>query len=102
MIALGLVTAAIGAVVGIRRAGAADMASPGFRSYAKYLTEEDAIRHGEQMGLGEATLEAPRNAVVNSFVQLKLKFRVGRAGMKTGGGIRLATAHGMGGGDWGA
>jgi hypothetical protein len=100
MIACGLVTAAIGVVAGIRRAGAADTASPGFRSYAKYLTEEDAIRHGDQMGLGEATLEAPSNAIVDSFVQLKLKFRVGRAGMKTGGGIRLATAHGMG-GDWG-
>jgi hypothetical protein len=100
MIGLGLIAVAIGAMTGIRRAGAADSGSPGFRSYAKYLTEEDAIRHGEQMGLGEATLETPRDAVVDGSVQLKLKFRVGRAGMKTGGGIRLATAHGMG-GDWG-
>ena len=75
-------------------------ASPGYRSPARYLTEEDAIRRGEQMGLGEATMEGPAEAQVNSDAQLKLRFRVGRAGMKTGGGIRLATAHGMG-TDWG-
>lgn len=100
LIGLGLLALAGAATIGVRRARAADAAGQGFRSYAKYRTEEDAIRHGEQMGLGEASLDGPREAEVNSFVQLKLRFRVGRAGMKTGGGIRLASAHGMG-TDWG-
>jgi Protein of unknown function (DUF3604) len=72
-----------------------------FRSYARYLTEEQAVRHGNQLGLGTAWLEgAPVSAPVNSMVELKLRFRVGPAGMQTGGGIRLATAHGMS-ADWG-
>src|SRR5450759_4120768 len=72
-----------------------------FRSYARYLTEEQAVRHGNQLGLGTAWLEgAPVSAPVNSMVELKLRFRVGPAGMKIGGGIRLATAHGMS-ADWG-
>ncbi|HZT32702.1 MAG TPA: CehA/McbA family metallohydrolase [Bryobacteraceae bacterium] len=79
---------------------AAESRTGGYRSMARYLTEEDAIRKGEQMGLGEASLDGPSEAVVDRDVPLKLRFRVGRAGMKTGGGLRLATAHGMG-TDWG-
>ncbi|HEY3839336.1 MAG TPA: DUF3604 domain-containing protein, partial [Bryobacteraceae bacterium] len=71
-----------------------------YKSPARYLTEEDAIAHGEKIGVGEALLDGPKEAVVDSYAKLKLTFRVGRAGMKTGGGIRLATAHGMG-TDWG-
>jgi hypothetical protein len=71
-----------------------------YQSPASYLTEEDAVRHGEQIDVGQASLDGPREAVVDSYVKLKLTFRVGRAGMKTSGGIRLATAHGMG-IDWG-
>ncbi len=73
---------------------------PGYKSYARYATEEDAVRKGEQLGLGDATLDGPIETPVNSVVQLHLRFRAGKAGMKTGGGIRLATAHGMG-TDWG-
>jgi hypothetical protein len=74
--------------------------APAFKSPARYLTEEDAVAHGEKIGVGEATLEGPKEAVADTYAKLKLTFRVGRAGMKTGGGIRLATAHGMG-TDWG-
>ncbi len=45
-------------------------------------------------------MQGPKEAVVDGYIKLTLTFRVGRAGMKTGGGIRLATAHGMG-IDWG-
>lgn len=72
----------------------------GYKSLARYMTEEDAVRKGERLDLGRATLDGPAETPVDSLVQLRLRFRVGKAGMKTGGGIRLATAHGMG-TDWG-
>ena len=73
---------------------------PEYKSPARYVTEEDAVAHGEQIGAGEAWLEGPKEVVVDSSAKWALVYRAGRAGMKTGGGIRLATAHGMG-TDWG-
>ena len=72
----------------------------GYRSQARYLLEEDAIARGQQVDLGDVSWDGPRETVVDAIATYKLKFKVGRAGMKTGGGIRLATAHGMG-TEWG-
>lgn len=69
--------------------------SSGYRSYAKYLTEEDALKEGERRGLGFAHMEGPREVIADTLVNFHLRFTVGKAGMKTGGGIRLASAHGM-------
>ena len=71
-----------------------------YESPAPYMDEAAAVRRAQQLDLGEATLEGPATVTVDSLAALTLKFRVGQAGMKTGGGIRLAFAHGMG-GNWG-
>jgi hypothetical protein len=70
------------------------------QSLARYPTEDDAVAEGRRRDLGSATLEGPPDVAVNSVAAWTLRFTAGRAGMKTGGGIRLAFAHGMG-GDWG-
>lgn len=87
-------------MAGALAASAGLLLSQRYTTLARYATEDDAIGAAERIGVGEATFEGPAEAVVDSLVELKLRFRVGRAGMKTGGGIRLATAHGMG-TDWG-
>ena len=74
--------------------------SSGYQSYAKYQGEEDSQKRAVELGVGEATLAGPREVVVDAHAELALRFTVGKAGMKTGGGIRLATAHGMN-TDWG-
>lgn len=71
-----------------------------YLSYAPYALEEDAVRKGQRMGLGEASMEGPAEVEAGSVADFTLRFTVGKAGMKPGGGIRLATAHGLG-TDWG-
>ncbi|MBI3695252.1 MAG: DUF3604 domain-containing protein, partial [Acidobacteria bacterium] len=77
-------------------------ALPLFRAQnlARYSTEDDAVAAGRAKDLGTATLDGPADVEVNTSASWTLRFTVGRAGMKRGGGIRLAFAHGMG-GDWG-
>lgn len=67
---------------------------------ARHATEDDAVVAGQKKDLGAAILEGPAEVEVNSQASWTLRFTVGRAGMKPGGGVRLAFAHGMG-GDWG-
>ncbi|MGH9659028.1 MAG: hypothetical protein ACRD96_10825, partial [Bryobacteraceae bacterium] len=67
---------------------------------APYPTEEDAVRRGLEIGIGEATLDGPAEVAVDSLADLKLRYVAGAAGLATGGGIRIATGHGMG-TDWG-
>ena len=81
-------------------AGALLYSQNAYRSHARYPVEEDAVERGAKIGLGVVTFEGPREVVVDSLATYKLRFNVGRAGMKTGGGIRLASAHGMG-TEWG-
>lgn len=71
-----------------------------FRSYARYPSEEAAARRAVELGVGRATLEGPSTVSVDSLARFTLRFIVGRTGMKSGGGIRIATAHGMF-ADWG-
>ncbi|MGH9721851.1 MAG: DUF3604 domain-containing protein [Bryobacteraceae bacterium] len=72
----------------------------GYQTNARYQSEDAAVDKGEKLGIGEVTWEGPREVVVDSLASFKLKYTAGRAGMKAGGGIRLASAHGMG-TDWG-
>ncbi len=65
----------------------------GFQSQARFINEEAAIRFGESIEIGSAEWEAPRQVVVDSHMEWRIRFTVGRAGMKTGGALRLATAH---------
>src|SRR5712692_6671058 len=76
------------------------LAENGFRSLARYATEEDAVAAGQRKDLGSAVLEGPADVEVNTYGSWTLKFTMGRAGLKPGGGIRLAFAHTMF-GDWG-
>jgi hypothetical protein len=66
-----------------------------YRSYAVYKTEDEAIAKAERLGVGEVTFDGPRELTVDTTGTFHLKFTAGKTGMKTGGGIRLATAHGM-------
>jgi hypothetical protein len=95
-----VVAAAVLVAAGIRGLHSQKREDAGYESYARYATEEDAVRRGEQLGLGEATLTGPPEVVAGAHAEIALRFTVGKAGMKTGGGIRLATAHGMG-AEWG-
>lgn len=73
------------------------LAVPGsqYQSPARYRGEEESRARAARLDVGRAVLEGVRQVVVDSYAELPLRFTVGRAGMKTGGGIRLATAHGM-------
>ncbi|MEX2261325.1 MAG: DUF3604 domain-containing protein [Bryobacteraceae bacterium] len=84
----------------IRNVDSQDPAGGGYRSYAKYSGEEEAARRAEQLGLGKATLEGPSEVVAGGLGEFVLRFTVGRAGMRPGGGVRLAHPHGLG-TDWG-
>ena len=90
----------IALVVAVRSRSQQSTGKAEYQSPARYLTEEDAVAHGERIGGGEAWLEGPKEVVVDGHAKWKLVYRAGRAGMNTGGGIRLASAHGMG-TDWG-
>ena len=62
---------------------------------ARYSSEEEAIRKGERLGIGVARLESATEVAVDSVVDVRLRFTAGRAGIKTGGGIRIGLAHGL-------
>ena len=53
------------------------------------------------MDVGRAELVGADTAIVGKFGKFTLRFTVGRAGMQTGGGLRIATAHNFGWDMWG-
>lgn len=65
----------------------------GFRSAADYSTEAEAEERGRQLGLGSARFVGSTTATVAGFGEFTLVFTVGRAGMASGGGLRIATQH---------
>src|SRR5262245_1058705 len=87
-------------VLGLALSRSQNKSSPGYRSNSRYQTEEAAIEKGEKLGIGDVTWEGPREVLVDSISSFKLKYTAGRAGMKPGGGIRVASAHGLG-SEWG-
>ncbi len=69
----------------------------GYQTQARYRTEADAIQRGERLGIGEARLAVSGKLVAGTAADFPLRFTVGKAGIRTGGGIALANAHGIGG-----
>ena len=64
-----------------------------YRSKAPYKTEEEAVAKAVEIGAGSARLLGADAAVVGTFGEFTIRFTVGQAGMRTGGGLRIATAH---------
>jgi hypothetical protein len=68
----------------------------GYQTHARYPTEADAIHQGERLGIGQAQLGVSGKLVAGTVADFPLRFTVGKTGIQTGGGIALATAHGIG------
>ncbi len=64
-----------------------------FESLAKYADEAEAAARGEALGIGVAEFVESSQATVAQYTQLKLRYTVGKAGIATGGGLRLSTQH---------
>ncbi len=64
-----------------------------YRSHAPFLTEAEAAQQAARIDVGRAELLGANAATAGGFGELTLRFTVGRAGMATGGGLRIATAH---------
>jgi hypothetical protein len=75
--------------------------SSSYHSNATFLTEQEAVQKAAQLDVGRAELIGADTAVVGAFGEFTLRFTVGRAGMQTGGGLRIATAHDFGWDMWG-
>lgn len=71
-------------------------ALPGQQPYetnARYPTAKDAEARAAELGVGRAEFEGPVTATVGGYGEFRLRFTVGKAGMATGGGLRIATQH---------
>ena len=64
-----------------------------YRSDAKYETVTVAEARAAELDLGRAAFVDADTATVGSYGSFVLRFTVGRAGMATGGGLRVATQH---------
>ncbi|MCB1018859.1 MAG: DUF3604 domain-containing protein [Acidobacteria bacterium] len=82
-------------------AGAAWAQSSAYRSNAQFLTEDEAAQKATRLDVGRAQLLGADAAKVGENGEFTLRFTVGRAGMQTGGGLRIATAHDFGWDMWG-
>jgi hypothetical protein len=60
---------------------------------APFLDENDAIAAGNALGIGSAALEGPSEVEVRSVQSLTLVYTAGKAGILSGGGIRVALRH---------
>ncbi len=63
---------------------------------APFLDEDEAIAAGNALGIGSAELEGPSEVEVRSVQSLTLVYTVGKAGIRSGGGIRVALRHLLG------
>jgi len=72
-----------------------------FESNARFATEEEAVAYVSEIDAGQAVLLGPDAAVVGEYSEFQVRFTVGRAGMASGGGLRIATAHDFGWDMWG-
>ena len=82
-------------------ASAAWAQSSAYRSSAQFLTEDEAAQKATRLDVGRAQLLGADAAKVGENGEFTLRFTVGRAGMQTGGGLRIATAHDFGWDMWG-
>ena len=58
-----------------------------------YENEAEAVAEGCKLGIGRAVLDGPRTVEVLSHQTWTLAFTAGKAGVRTGGGIRVAMRH---------
>lgn len=65
----------------------------GYRTNAKFATETEAEARAAEIDVGRATFVDGHTATAGSYGSFVLRFTVGRAGMATGGGLRIATQH---------
>jgi len=68
-------------------------AQSGYESNARFATQEEAAAYVAEIDAGRAELLGPDTAVVGEYSEFQIRFSVGRAGMASGGGLRIATAH---------
>ena len=80
---------------------AALAAQSNYRSHAPFVTEAEAAQKAARLDVGRAELLGANAATVGEHGEFILRFTVGRAGMQTGGGLRVATAHDFGWDMWG-
>jgi len=64
-----------------------------FQSYAPFHDEAQAIAAGERIGIGSASLEGPKIVEVLSHQTFTIVYTAGKAGLRPGGGIRIAMRH---------
>ena len=88
-------------IVGSLLAATLSAQTPGYRSHAPFLTEAEASQKAAALDVGRAELLGADAATVGEYGEFVLRFTVGRAGMQTGGGLRIATAHDFGWDMWG-
>ena len=72
-----------------------------YRSKAPYKTAEEAVAKAVEIDVGSAQLLGADAAVVGTYGEFTIRFTVGKAAMRTGGGLRIATAHDFGWDMWG-
>ncbi|MBL7187724.1 MAG: CehA/McbA family metallohydrolase [Phycisphaerae bacterium] len=56
----------------------------------RFTSEEEATSRGTELGIGGAILEGPKLAEVSTYQTWVVVYTAGRAGVKPGGGIRIA------------
>ena len=59
----------------------------------RFRNEEEAAARGRDMGIGAANLEGPKLAEVSTYQTWTVVYTAGRAGVRPGGGIRIAMRH---------
>ncbi|MBI1353143.1 MAG: DUF3604 domain-containing protein [Acidobacteria bacterium] len=72
-----------------------------YESEAPYLSEEAAMMRASQLDLGRAEFLGADSGVVGGYGEFTLRFTVGRAGLASGGALRIATQHDFGWDMWG-
>jgi len=71
--------------------GAAERPDPGISP--TFISEEQAAGKGQRLGIGTAKLEGPKSAEVSTYQTWTVVYTAGRAGIRPGGGLRIATRH---------
>jgi len=64
-------------------------------SLARYRSEAEAAEAGLRLGIGSATLEGPEKVEVLTHQRWTLVYTAGKAGIRPGGGIRIAMRHSL-------
>jgi hypothetical protein len=63
------------------------------RASGEFSSEEQAAAKGRDLGIGQAWLEGPKSAEVSTHQTWTVLYTAGRAGVKPGGGVKVALRH---------